>query len=384
MAMPVLEDGLFATTPIALNEVRAEDGLSYQREGNFFEGPVGTIAFIFSPSWSAHELSDSVSPHLFSCSDALGHNAVDLLADATHGGCVTARVIAANREQIIRSDVFMRRGQTYLIALRWAAPFVELVVNGYQVASMEAVMPATGSLSNDVFLGKSSRLDHMSAFGAFESCTSYASFLSDYELRALAYESAPTTFGQFRFAAMQTQYDTAHWPAIISTFLLRYPSKFQQSPPRWLHTPGWGEGDFRDDLNRALGSSPAVEVVPEEHAQTGRTDVLFTSRENETEKQVRVEYKIWGRNDYRDIPEKPLKYFRAGDRLGAVFMINTSKRKSIGDEYRRHASAYSGGCLGLINLPFGDNVADHFVTFHELPWGQVEVLHVVMDLLHES
>ena len=127
-----------------------------------------------------------------------------------------------------------------------------------------------------------------------------------------------------------------------------------------------------------------MQVVPEEHAHSGRTDALLTSRENESEKQVRVEYKIWGRNDYREIPEKPLKYFRAGDRLGAVFMINTNKRKSIGDDYRKHAHAYSGGCLGLIDLPFGDNVADHCVTFHELPWGQVEALHVIMDLLHDS
>jgi hypothetical protein len=122
-------------------------------------------------------------------------------------------------------------------------------------------------------------------------------------------------------------------------------------------------------------------VIPEEHAKAGRTDALFSCFEGGEEKRIRVEYKIWGRHDYNEVPTKPLKYFRAGDRRGSVFMINANKRKGIGEEYRQTVASYPGGCIGIIDLPFGDSFADHFVSVHEFPWGQVEVLHVVMDLL---
>jgi hypothetical protein len=382
ISLPVLEEGLFATTPISLGEFRAQDSLSYERAGNFFDESIGTISFLFIPSWSAHELSEGISPHMLSCSNNDGSNAVDIFADAQAGGCLAVNVVAAGKSSLVRSDIFPRRDQLYMIALRWSVPYVELIINGYTVGSMSAVVPDKDQLGRQVYLGISARSDRLSAFGCFEQWAAWNRFLTDHQLRALAYELAPLRFPHFRFASLQAAYDTEHWPVIIVNFLLRYPSQFQQTPPRWFRREdGLAESDFRDDLNRTLGSLLDIQTIPEEHAESGRTDILFSSREAGVEKRVRVEYKIWGRNDYAEIPEKPLKYMRAGDRLGAVFMINPNKRKGIGDEYRRQVHSYSGGCLGLIDLPFGDNLADHFVSHHERPWGDVEILHVVMDLL---
>jgi len=382
LSMPVLEEGLFATTPISLGAFRAEDQLSYLRAGNFFEETVGTIAFFFVPSWSAHELSAGLSPHLFSCSNHDGSEAVEIFVDSNNGGCISVRLAAQGREHFIRSDVFPQREKLYAIALTWLEPSVRLIVNGYPVGETEMTMPTGDKLGETVYLGKSSRSDCMSAFGCFENLIGWALSLTDYQLRAIAYEMSPNQFPQFRFAHLYAGYDTSSWPSLVVNYLLKYPNKFQQSPPRWARENNdLLESDFRDDFCRAIGSLPDVLTIPEEHAEAGRTDVLFACNEDTQQKRVRVEYKIWGRHDYRDVPAKPLKYFRTGDRQGAVFMINPNKQKPIGEEYRAAVLAHAGGCSGIIDLPFGDTLAEHFVSLHELPWGQAEVLHVVMDLL---
>ena len=383
LSMPVLEEGLFATTPISLGEFRAEDQLSYVRAGNFFEETIGTIAFFFVPSWSAHELSIGVSPHLLSCSNQDGSEAVEIFADSNNGGCISVRLATQGREYFIRSDVFPQCEKLYAIALTWLEPNVHLIINGFPVGETEMTMPTGDKLGETVYLGKSARSDSMSAFGCFENVIGWNLSLTDYQLRAIAYEMSPNQFSQFRFAHLYAGYDTSGWPSLVVNYLLTYPNKFQQLPPRWAReNNALLESDFRNDFCRAIGSLSKVLTIPEDYAEAGRTDVLFACNEDELEKRVRVEYKIWGRHDYRDVPAKPLKYFRTGDRQGAVFMINPNKQKPIGEEYREAVRNYSGGCIGIIDLPFGDTLAEHFISFHELPWGRAEVLHVVMDLLH--
>ncbi|MDP2825632.1 MAG: hypothetical protein Q8O52_23475 [Sulfuritalea sp.] len=382
LGMPMLEEGLFSTSPIGLGEYRAEDQLSYTRAGNFFDGPMGTIAFLFVPAWSAHELSYGFSPHLISCSNQSGSEAIDIYADADNSGCIAVRLATGGHEHFIRSDVFPQRDKIYSIALTWAPPYVALIVNGFRVGEIEAAIPLRDTLGSNVFLGKSARSEFLSAFGCFEQLAAWAFPLTDYQIRAVAYASAPNQFPHFRFAHLHESYDCSAWPALFANYLLKYPNKFQQSPPRWANNLNdLTEGDFRDDFCRSVGALQDVNVIPEEHANAGRTDALFSCFEGGAEKRIRVEYKIWGRHDYNEVPTKPLKYFRAGDRRGAVFMINANKRKGIGEEYRQIVDSYPEGCIGIIDLPFGDSFADHFVSVHELPWGQVEVLHVVMDLL---
>lgn len=382
LCMPVIEEGLFATSPIALGQYRSEDQLAYDRKQNFFEGPMGTVAFLFKPIWSAHELSSEFTPHLLSCSNEDGRHAIEIYADTNNGGGIAARLASGDNESFIRSDVLPQREKLYSIALTWLPPYVSLMVNGFSVGEIEAALPPREKLGEKVYLGKSARGELGSAFGCFEHLRAWNVPLTIYQVRAFAYETAPARFPQFRFSHLYSTYDYSAWPAMLVNYLLRYPNQFQQLPPKWAQDhEKLTEGDFRDDFCRAVGPMESVRVVPEEHADAGRTDVLFTCDEAGTEKRVRVEYKIWGRHDYKEIPEKPLKYFRAGDRRGAVFMINPNQKKGIGDAYREVVRSFRGGCEGIIDLPFGDDNADHFISIHQVQWGQVEVLHVVMDLL---
>lgn len=82
LGTPVLEAGLFASTPLGLGASRDSDGLSYQRHMNVFEGASGTITLYFSPQWSGHQLAFGDSPHLLSCRSADGKNCVDIFSDA--------------------------------------------------------------------------------------------------------------------------------------------------------------------------------------------------------------------------------------------------------------------------------------------------------------
>lgn len=94
-----------------------------------------------------------------------------------------------------------------------------------------------------------------------------------------------------------------------------------------------------------------------------------------------MEFKIWGRHDYKDIPEKPMKYFTDGESLGVVIMINPTKKKLIGEEYRSNVSASDMKCHGIVNKPFErEFFPDHFVSIHVSDRNDyVEILHIVIN-----
>ena len=85
-------------------------------------------------------------------------------------------------------------------------------------------------------------------------------------------------------------------------------------------------------------------------------------------------------NDYKEIPEKPLKYFSDHERIAIVVMINPLKRKRIGDDYRRNVESSPTDVVGIIDKPFGDELfPDHFVSVHERAGTRAEVLHIVLN-----
>jgi len=95
---------------------------------------------------------------------------------------------------------------------------------------------------------------------------------------------------------------------------------------------------------------------------------------------IRAEFKVWGRHDYREVPEKPLKYFTDGERVGAVIMINPNKRKNINDEYRQNVIKSNTSFKHIFDNPFeGDGIPSHFVTAHENRGNCVEILHIVIN-----
>ena len=117
----------------------------------------------------------------------------------------------------------------------------------------------------------------------------------------------------------------------------------------------------------------------ESAAFEGRTDLTIQEK-NVQERILRIEFKVWGRNDYKAIPEKPLKYFLDHEKVAIVLMINPNKTKPIGSDYRKNVKSSLTDVIEIIDKPFGDELyPDHFVSVHERAGVRAEVLHIVLN-----
>ena len=104
---------------------------------------------------------------------------------------------------------------------------------------------------------------------------------------------------------------------------------------------------------------------------------LYYLKKNRT--YTTVEFKVWGRHDYAEVPDKPLRYLTSSETAAVVLMINPRKTIRIGDEYRTNVLNSPTECVAMTNRSFGDSFADHFVSTHRGKDGDVEVLHLVFD-----
>lgn len=388
-AFLTIEEGLFASSPIPPGDpigFRDAERLSYKRGGNFFLGHSGTVSFFFSPIWNGPQLGEGDIVFLVDCIAADQQSAVSIYADGADYGKLKATIIAAGKIQTLSTDVIPVRGILYAVALRWAVGMAEVLVNGRSAATAQFDFPDSSALGENVFIGSTGRLAGQSAFATLSHVLSHASWLSDDQLRATIFEAYPTEFGRFmpdweRFTnAPQVElFKTEAWGFQFALVLLRQiPRLWQEVPPQWLLNSAIDESHCRDEVYRFLAGRD-FDVMSEYTTFEGRTDLAIQERNNQ-ERILRIEFKVWGRNDYKEIPEKPLKYFSDLERIAIVLMINPRKGKQIGDDYRRNVESSPTDVTGIIDKPFGDELCpDHFVSVHERAGSRAEVLHIVLN-----
>lgn len=381
LAMPVLEKGLFASSPIDLAATRAEETLYFPRKGKFFEGGEGTISLVFVPNWSGHELSPSMNPCLLSCVSEDNSDSIRILCPGTRAGRLTAIITAGNVVTHLESSVIPVKKSVHALALRWSGGIADFIVNGWTTGSAQgALFPDPSRLRDRVYIGCDPDIQNAGIFGGIMQIQSWGDWLDDASIQAGLYESYPALFSNFRHAHLQHHLTLEHlnadgWAMPIVRQLLRFPDLWQEYPPTWLTDERtMDEGHFRNDIARALGAT-GVNVNAEGETSQGRTDLVV----QDGEQRLRLECKVWGRHDYAEVPKKPLKYFTSSDMVGAVLMINPSKRKTVGREYRANVLSSATSCVGIIDLPFGQSMAEHFVSIHETDNGRFEVLHIVFD-----
>ena len=174
-------------------------------------------------------------------------------------------------------------------------------------------------------------------------------------------------------------FKTDSWEFQFALVLLRQiPRLWQEIPPPWLLEGKIDESHCRDEIHRYLAHRD-FGVMSEYTTFEGRTDLAIQDR-NDQERLLRIEFKVWGRNDYKEIPEKPLKYFSDYEKVAIILMINPRKRKQIGDDYRRNVKSSPTNVVAIVDKPFGDELyPDHFVSVHEHVDARREVLHIVLN-----
>jgi hypothetical protein len=282
------------------------------------------------------------------------------------------------------ADFFPVSGVMYAIALRWTTNSVELVINGRTVAeSINIQMPDKSKLGQQVYIGSTSRSPNHSAFGTLTRVLAWNFWISDNNLRAMIFEKYPNVFPQFETDWIELQnpqpklLTSQSWAFKLVQIMLRFQLTWQDSPPVWLKKEIIDESDYRDEIHRLLRGYGYISI-PEAYSEAGRTDLLVSDK-NDTQKKLRMEFKIWGRHDYARIPEKPLKYFVEPENIAIVMMINPLKNKRINIDYRKNVHS-STDFIGIINKPFEPLFyIDHFISLHERNDYYAEILHIILN-----
>lgn len=110
LAFVTVEEGLFASTPIPPADsigFRGGEQLSYERAGNFFEGPAGTLNLFFSPAWTGPQLGAENTAFLLDCMAGDQQNAVSIYADGADYGKLKATIIASGKSQTLSTDFIL-------------------------------------------------------------------------------------------------------------------------------------------------------------------------------------------------------------------------------------------------------------------------------------
>ena len=106
-----------------------------------------------------------------------------------------------------------------------------------------------------------------------------------------------------------------HIPKFIKNFLSDNQEKLQ-------------EEDFRDTLGYFF--SAKYDITAEEVRKEGKVDLVVNTG---YEEQSIIEFKVWGRNDYKDVVQQIVeRYLTEFDAVGYIFMINPNKTPIV-DKY---------------------------------------------------
>jgi len=390
--LPVLEDGGFSSTPIAIGQTREVETLAYpQKEWDLLRGHQGTAILTFIPMWHAASLNAETRPHLlYAGGEGSPDDYFALYVDPRKGGRLVAHFRHAGYDASLVSDVVPVRDNIYTAAVRWFGGFADLFVNGWPVAgSGLAEFPSPDRLES-LFIGCRPGAASYSSFSLIPRVEIFGEWLHEKSLISHTYAQAPANLGHLEplLLAPSSSSRLEHfakdnvWSNQIVGMLLRYPHVWQQCRPAFMSGMSIDEGNFRDQVYQTLMGA-AVSCQREEHSDAGRTDLLVGSSVALDDGQcLRVEFKVWGRHDYAEVPNKPLKYMLSGEPVGAVLMINPNIQKNIGDDYRENVRKNSTGFAGIVDFPYGvtSTLPDHFVSIHQTETGdRAEVLHIVFD-----
>ncbi|MBX9766358.1 MAG: hypothetical protein K2X47_03725 [Bdellovibrionales bacterium] len=182
-----------------------------------------------------------------------------------------------------------------------------------------------------------------------------------------------------------TTYPTDLHKSVI-TGIPNFAYTLQKNPPAYLISVRSSiaesqEHDYRNEMERSVSTwcSSSSEVS---HTD-GRCDIILQNKDVGLNTLL-GEFKVWGRNDYKDVVNQLLKYFTSFQNTGFVFMINDNK-SSIVDSYRPLILSAKGYVQDSIesNPIINSSIWPHFKSVHELNQSQkVTIYHFIFDTKH--
>ena len=171
IVLPVIEEGLFASTPVVCETTRRGEFLSYSSKGNLPENlnSGGTISFMFSPFWHASRLTPGFDPHFFSWTDEQGKNGIRIIADSRDNGRIKAIITKNGKITKLSSDITPLKGEFYSIDFRFQKNKADLIIKENNMISAENVeFPDLLKLSAKFFVGSNPSNEDEGAFSVMK------------------------------------------------------------------------------------------------------------------------------------------------------------------------------------------------------------------------
>lgn len=194
---PVIEEGLFASSPIMNNEYRSADFLSLDISNELINEPLekGTISFLFKPIWSSNRLTENINPHLFYWVSKNNKNGILIISDSNDNGKFKVIIIKDGIINTISSDVVPLRNEVYAFDLRFDKQKADFVINGRNIStSHKTAFPNLNKINSKIYLGIHPKSEDLSAFGVFRNLRIYNRWLDDESIKREIVNSEPNFF----------------------------------------------------------------------------------------------------------------------------------------------------------------------------------------------
>lgn len=186
IVLPVIEEGLFASTPVMCGTTRPSEALSYDSKGNL-PGSLdngGTISFMFSPFWHASRLTPGFDPHFFSWTDEQGKNGIKIIADSRDNGKIKAVITKDGKITKLSSDITPLKGEFYSVDFRFQTDRADLIIKENNMISAKNIeFPDMLKLGAKFFVGCNPFNEDEGAFSVIKNFIVFNGWLNNDEIK---------------------------------------------------------------------------------------------------------------------------------------------------------------------------------------------------------
>lgn len=153
-----------------------------------------------------------------------------------------------------------------------------------------------------------------------------------------------------------------HIPKFIKNFLSNNQEKLQ-------------EEDFRDTLGYFF--SAKYDITAEEVRKEGKVDLVVDTG---YEEQSIIEFKVWGRNDYKDVVQQIVdRYLTEFDAVGYIFMINPNKTPIV-DKYIENIIRDETGYISESLKNYTINNFTFWESRHRTKFCEYKIYHFIYNV----
>lgn len=390
IAFPQLEKGLRATSPIppdiqlpSIAKKSSLTGSSRSAEEAHTNNLVvdsnsGTLILVAEPLAKTDQIMDDEFRSFISLWASQEDLEVSIGISGFHSKQFVIRHKIKNKDTFIISDI-IGGNKEYFISIVFDRNNLNLIINGSIAATLllnnryifDRTYIGSSRNPNEQLGGYLKRLLHYEApllyprlleiYGLI--CPHNSQYTYQFMLKYFKYSLA----SESEVYTLNNCLDQEGFSYLISQLKFAIPEIFLQFPPgRYFQ-----EEDIRDWVMAIMKRPSRHGLIRESYSKIGRTDLILSycnTKENPEEDTLynnyRIEFKIWGRDGYKEAPSQPLKYMEEDELVGVFIMVDRRQNPKIEDFENIIINNLDYPCFSIREIPIIETEIRYFISFH--------------------